>query len=332
MQSKRGRLRLPGALVNAGLMSLVFFSAAACTKEDKNPATEAETRIVGTPSFALSGTVELPVAWSTKALKGPISDIALAGGNAPLMAVAYEGSGLQLFTLKAEAFAEPGPYSVTRLADGQHAVIDGAALTLFPGINRDGELKAYVYGDGLVAPVSIDLPVNPSSRPAGLCTAPAISESDGLFRLAYWTELSPDILHSGRIVEVNGDITWLPDEAVDAGSPIKSCVLTRDGAQTSGGSAIASTTLARPGFQALISLDETGGLSLLHEDLGHHPVRLIDGISVSAPQTPIAISALGEPRDGGYPGGVIIVAGETAPDEHKVVFVDTGVLTLLASE
>ena len=328
MQSKRGRLSAARPIVNAGLAALVLLSGAACSKQEEKPDTEIEE----TSGFNLTGTVELPVVWSTRALKGAVADIALAGGNAPLMAVAFEGSGLQLFSLKAERFAEPGPYTITHLADGQHAVIDGAALTLFPGIDRNGALKAYIYGDGLVAPVAIDLPIEPYGQPQGLCSAPAISESDGLFRLAYWTELSPNSLHSGRIVEVNGELTWLPDEAVEADSPIKACVLTADGAQTSGGAAIASTALDRPDFHALISLDDSGGLSLFNDQIGGHPIKLVDGISVTAPAEPVALAALGEPRDGGYPGGLIVIAGETAPDEHKIVFVDPGVLTLLVED
>ncbi|MEE9381079.1 MAG: hypothetical protein V3V03_06725 [Hyphomonadaceae bacterium] len=329
MQSKRRRLRLSNSLVNAGLATLLLFGIGACSKQEA----EVETEITEASSVTLTGTVELPAVWSTEALKGPVADVALAGGYAPLMAVAFEGAGLQLFTLKAERLAEPGPYSVKHLADGQHATIDGLDVTLFPGIDRDGVLKAYVYGEGLVAPIAIDLPIEPSSRAAGLCSAPAIDDSDGLFLLAYWTELSPTILYSGRIVEVNTELVWLPAEPVEAGTDaIKACMLIDGGAKTTGGAAITTTALTRPDFEALITLDGTGGLSMMHETLGNHPIKLLDGITVTAPETPVAIAALGVPRDGGYPGGLIVVAGETAPDEHKIVFVDTGVLTLLGSD
>ena len=41
-----------------------------------------------------------------------------------------------------------------------------------------------------------------------------------------------------------------------------------------------------------------------------------------------AMAAMGTMMNGGYPGGVIVIAGETGPDQHQAVFVDPSALTL----
>ncbi|MEL6955962.1 MAG: hypothetical protein AAFO88_04915, partial [Pseudomonadota bacterium] len=52
-----------------------------------------------------------------------------------------------------------------------------------------------------------------------------------------------------------------------------------------------------------------------------------DGISVRAPDPVRAIAALGRPRGGGYPGGLIVMAGRVG-DADQAVFIDAGPLDI----
>ena len=57
-------------------------------------------------------------------------------------------------------------------------------------------------------------------------------------------------------------------------------------------------------------------------------VQSRDGLSVIAPDKPVAMAAMGTMMSGGYPGGVIALAGEVEPGKNQVVFVDPSVITL----
>ena len=79
----------------------------------------------------------------------------------------------------------------------------------------------------------------------------------------------------------------------------------------------------------MLSIEEGSGLQV-STDLGmtNTDIRVRDGITVIAPDNPDALAAMGTMMNGGYPGGVIVIAGETGPDQHQAVFVDPSQLTL----
>ena len=309
-------------LVNASLALGLIFAVSACSGEDTPDAT-----ITPQDAEELAEVIELPAVWSTGALEKPVVDIAISGGLSPILAVAYERSGLHLFNLDAETLAEAAPYSVKKLAAGYIVNIDGAELSVFPGINSAGDLKGYVFGEGLIAPVEIDLNIDAAAAVVGLCSAPASSEADGLFRLGYWTSASDSFVHTGRLVEVNGEFAWLPDgPATELPNPVAACTLTRNGVTGSSGNIRDTAQLTRDGYDAIVTLSETGAISAISDTFGLQRLLVADGISIKMPETPTAIAALGKPLEGGYGGGLIIATGEV-DGETKAVFIATDNLT-----
>ncbi|PKP80174.1 MAG: hypothetical protein CVT79_16500 [Alphaproteobacteria bacterium HGW-Alphaproteobacteria-18] len=259
-------------------------------------------------------------------MQGKVSDVALSSGSGAILAVAYEAGGLEFFDMEGDRLGEPTRFHLKDLADGRSATIQGTHLTLFPGVTQDGTLKAYVFGEGLVAPAQIDLPIPEERMVEGLCTGEAGTQ--GLMRIAYWTMANNRVLRTGIVSQAGEDLTWTEEAATEAGFPITSCVFAYDTLVASPRSA-ASASLTRGENSALLSIEEGGPLQI-STDLGMttSDVMVRDGITVTAPNEPTAVSAHGSLPAGGYPGGVVVIAGETSEGTHQVVFVDPSAITL----
>ena len=325
MQFKRWPLVADRSLVNAGAASLLIFLAAcggpapAPSEGDASTAPEADTGEAGT-------IMSLPAVWSTSALDGPVADVALAGGASSLMAVAYERRGLEVFNLEAERVADIVGFAIEDLANGHYVEIDGAGLTIFPGLTREGEIKAYVYGDGLSTPAEIDLPIVEEGRIEGICSTRARGQDGDILRLGYWTAMDPQQLTIGVISIDAGEFAWREVSESEAGTQIGACSLEGDLAFSDPGTA-ARGALVRPGVMSQVALSQAGELTAGRAGEPLSPLALRDGITVRVPVKPTAMAALGSPFGGGYPGGVIVVAGETDPGTYQAVFVDAGALT-----
>ena len=93
--------------------------------------------------------------------------------------------------------------------------------------------------------------------------------------------------------------------------------------------AVSAASLNRGGYDALLSIEEGSSLRVSTDfGLTNTDIIVRDGITVIAPDQPDAMAAMGSTLSGGYPGGVIVLAGETAPGQHQAVFVDPSALTL----
>ena len=160
----------------------------------------------------------------------------------------------------------------------------------------------------------------------GLCTGEAGSQ--GLMRLAYWTISDNRTLRTGIVSQTGDELSWTEEAATEAGFPVTSCVFAYDTLIASPRSA-ASASLTRGENSALLSIEEGGQLQL-STDLGMttNEVAVLDGITITAPDTPTAVTAHGTLPAGGYPGGVVVIAGETSEGTHQVVFVDPSAITL----
>ena len=319
MEFKRWRLSATSPVVNAGLGLALLFTTAACSKQEKAPETTPE-------SPAIAAGVELPAVWATRTLDGPISAIALSGGSRAILAVAFQSGGLQLFNLEAERIGEPTNFRIKALANGQSTTLGGSSLTVFPGVTIDGSMKAYVYNDNLVAPAQVDLAVDGERALAGVCSGPGGTE--GIMRLAFWTETNNRVLQAGLVKEDNGELVWDRGESTFTDFPISSCAYTSDTLVASP-RATAAAPLIRGNVSALLSLEPESGLQV-STDLGMttSTVSIRDGLSVFAPDEPVAMTAMGTMMSGGYPGGVIVLAGEVEPGDNQVVFVDPSEITL----
>ena len=146
-------------------------------------------------------------------------------------------------------------------------------------------------------------------------------------RLAFWTETNDRVLQNGIIRATDGDLKWTAGESTFTDLPVKSCAFTSDTLVASPRASTAASLVRGP-LDALVSL-ENGKLGI-STDMGmtNAEIDVKDGITVIAPDTPVAMAAMGTMMSGGYPGGLIVIAGETAPGEHHAVFVDPSALTL----
>ncbi|MEO0466988.1 MAG: hypothetical protein AAF216_10635 [Pseudomonadota bacterium] len=269
----------------------------------------------------------LPAVWSTTELERRVSDIALAGGGASTLAVAYEGRGVELFNFDAERIAPIAPIAVNAISDGAFVDFGDAALTLFPAISEDAKLVGIVYGEGLVGPQQIDLPIETGGDVIGLCSRRTVFEEDGVLVLAYWTATNWENLNHG-VLSVNGDsFVWTPSEPTprDGGG----CTLPGNGDVIVSPAGTDAVVVDRPDQTYVVSLSDDGALTARTFGGEDEVLGIRDGITVRAPVRPTAIAALGIPLGGGYPDGLIVLSGADGYRD-KVVFVDAGGLSALA--
>ncbi len=321
---KRPRLSAANRLVNAPAMLSLLFLAGACGGPEETPATQPPPEV---PEVVETGLV-LPAVWSTRDLGTPISNIAIAGALGSTIAVAYEDGGLQFVNLEGERMTQKADLDVNLLGDGRYLLLSGVAVTLFPGTNSAGEMKLYIHGGQLPEPLVYDLAIGQAGAIAGLCTAPPDTEADGVLRLAFWTAEHPHILHSGRIVEVGEDLVFLPDSPVAADRPITACLHGETGATVFSAPVSAAAILSKRGHSFTATLDNSGNLAISGDDGRSEPITVRNGITIRMPALPIAMAGTGDTRGGGYPGGVLVVAGEGEDGDTRVVFIDPSKLTL----
>ena len=319
MQFKRWRLVATSPVVNAGLGLALLFTAAACSKK-----AEAPEETIAAPEITAG--LELPAVWATRPLEGEVASVALSGGLGGLLAVAYDRGGLQLFNMEGEIIGEPANFRLSALASGHNFSIGGSSVTVFPAVTRNGEVKAYIFGEGLLAPAQVDLPVPDTRAVEGICSGQMLS--GGLMRVAYWTTTNDRVLQTGVVDTQDGEFTWKSGESTFTDFPIKSCAYTSDTLVASP-RAVSAASLNRGGYDALLSIEEGSSLRVSTDfGLTNTDIIVRDGITVIAPDQPDAMAAMGSTLSGGYPGGVIVLAGETAPGQHQAVFVDPSALTL----
>lgn len=319
MQIKGWRLVAASPFVNAAAGLGLLFTVAACSPQDSAPERAAEPAIP-------AGDYALPAVWSTRPLSGQIRDIALSGGSGAILAVAYERGGIEFFDMEGDPLGEAAPFRLRALADGRNTMVGDTPLTLFPGVTESGELKAYVFSDGLLAPAQIDLPVMEDRRVEGLCTGDA--GFAGMFRLAYWTVSGNRVLRTGIIDSNGSDLTWEEEAVTETAFPISSCVFA-EGELVASPRAVASAALTRGPVSALLSLEADGPIRISTDyGMTTNDITVRDGITITAPARPTAMTALATLPAGGYPGGVVVIAGETRDGNHQAVFVDPSQITL----
>lgn len=318
MQIKGWRLSAASPFVNAAAGLVLFFAVAACSRHEAigpEPAKPAE----------IAAGLELPAVWATRPLPGAVSDVALSTGSTGVLAVAYARGGLDFFDFDGERIGEPTRFRLKDLADGRTMTVGDLDVTVFPAVTYEGDLKAYVYSPGLMAPAQVDLPIDENRSVAGLCSGDAFGA--GLMRIAYWTTADSSVLKTGILNEAGGDFGWTEEEPTQADFPVTACAFSDDTLVASP-SSDAAASLSRGNYSALLSLTAGGPLKVSTDyGLTSTEIRVRDGITITAPKQPSALTALGTMQAGGYPGGVVVIAGETSADVHQVVFVDPSALT-----
>ncbi len=320
-------------VVNAMLAFGLIFGVSACSGGEPEP-----EPVVEAPKASPGQIYELSAVWSTNALEKPAADITLSGGLSPFLAVAYQGGGLQLFDLDGEKVSEVAPYSLRQLTSGYEIDIDGARLSIFLGVNERAELHAYVYGEGLVAPVEVQIGSNLLIDVAGACLAPATGDDGRLLSVGYWKTGTKELL-TFPVKAENGEFDWIDDASLqEHAESITACEFSGGTAIPFSGTVADAAILDREGYSGLITLQQTGALQartgspaqLLSGGGEQSRLLVNNGLSVTMPEEPRSVSALGKPLAGGYGGGLIVVGGDVS-GEDKVVFIATDGLTGLTT-
>ncbi|MCI4646186.1 MAG: hypothetical protein MRY64_15495 [Hyphomonadaceae bacterium] len=294
----------------------------ACGSEPAETGTAPSMPVVETPSQV---GLELPAVWNTSDLQGTVSQLALAGGAASVLAVVYEDGALELFDLEADRISAVADMDVAMISNGAYADFGDVALAVFPGVGEDGALAAYVFGAGLDAPQKIDLGIKTGGRVAGLCSRGRTYQEGGLLDLTYWTVRAPETAIVGQLESNAGDFTF-DGEAMDKPAAATACAFQAEGPVFLGDDVNDLAVLDRPGSTNYVGLKSNGSLIYRRGAGAFDSLGLRDGISVRVPDPIADIAALGMAFGGGYPEGLIVVAGPV-DGRDQVVFVDAGALT-----
>lgn len=328
---KRPRLSAQSFPVNAGLAGFLLFYAASCSgpqEPAESPSDPAASDVTEEAPQQEAARETLPAVWMTRELDFPIRSIGMAGGAGSTFAVAYEGGGLQVFDFNGDRITEISDHDVQALAEGRYAMIAGTPVTVYPGIDAAGDIKIWIYGGGVSEALQYDLGGISDAAAEGICATTPVSGDGALQRIAYWTGAASTLLQVGDLVETGGELAWTKTGEISADEPITACTFTGDTASVYSGPTIDAASLRRLGRQTLVTLSEEGDVDILFDTGETRRYDIIDGITVIAPEVPTAVAATGDARGGGYPGGLIVLGGDVAPDDHRVVLVDPSKITL----
>ncbi|MEL7109717.1 MAG: hypothetical protein AAGL99_10655 [Pseudomonadota bacterium] len=324
---KRPHLRAAKRLVNAPFALSLLFLASSCSPASEPVDTESAEDPVESTESEGSGGLVLPAVWQTNDLGTPITSIGVAGELGSTVAVSYADGGLQFLDLEGERVTDKADMGVSQIADGQFMRLQDTSVTVFPGITTDGGMTLYIHGGALSEPLPYPLDYGATSRILGLCSAGPTFERDGVMRIGFWTEDAPSELKLGRVVEIGDNLILLLDEPARAATNISSCVMTdtEDVAYSDPVTAAADLKHRNKTYRFL--LDEFGGYTLITETGDAVDFQVLDGITVRPPSLPVDMAGTGDARGGGYPGGVLVVAG-TRDGIHTVTYIDPSKVTL----
>ncbi|MEM7329888.1 MAG: hypothetical protein AAF437_14180 [Pseudomonadota bacterium] len=325
---KRPHLRAAKRLVNAPLALSLLFLATACSPGPDGDQPESADAPVDIAESTEPGGLVLPAVWQTNDLGTAIRSIGVAGELGSAVAVAYSDGGLQYLDLEGERVTDKADIGVLQIADGRFMRLQDTSVTVFPGITRDGTLALYIHGGELTEPLPYPLDAGTTSTILGLCSAGPTFERDGVMRIGFWTADAPAELKLGRVVEAGENLILLLDEPARADSNISACVLTdrEDAAYSDPVRSAADLKHRNKTYRFL--LDDFGGYTLITDGGEIIDFQVLDGISVRPPPNPVDMAGTGDARGGGYPGGVLVIAGETRDGVHTVTYIDPSRVTL----
>ncbi|MEM7640845.1 MAG: hypothetical protein AAF269_17460 [Pseudomonadota bacterium] len=325
---KRPHLRAAKRLVNAPLALSLLFLATACDPGTEPVDTDTAEAPVESTESANSGGLVLPAVWQTNDLGTAITSIGVAGELSSTVAVAYSDGGLQFLDLEGERVTDKAEMNVSKVADGQFMRLQNTSVTVFPGITFDGTLSLFIHGGELSQPLPYPIDAGTSSAILGLCSAGPTFERDGVMRIGFWTADAPAELKLGRVVEAGDNLILLLDEPAAANTNISACVLTDREDVAYSDPVLSAADLKHRNKTYRFLLDNFGGYTLITSDGEPVDFQVLDGISVRPPEFPVAMAGTGDARSGGYPGGVLVVGGETRDGVHTVTYIDPSKVTL----
>ncbi|MEM9841999.1 MAG: hypothetical protein AAF767_05090, partial [Pseudomonadota bacterium] len=321
-------LRAAKRLVNAPCALTLLFLATACSPTEAPVETEAVAPSDDPVEAAVPDGLVLPAVWQTNDLGSPIASIGVAGELGSAVAVVFEDGGLQILDLEGERVTEKAAIDVALVADGRFLRLQDTSVTVFPGISGQGDLSLYIHGGALAEPLPYPLDAGTDDLIEGLCSGAPTFDRDGVMRIGFWTQGDRRELKLGRLVEVGDNLILLLDEPARAASDITACVLTDREDVAYSAPVIAASDLKHRNKTYRFLLDDTGGYTLITGGGDVEAFQVLDGITVRPPARPADMAGTGDARGGGYPGGVIVIAGEASTGAHTVTYIDPSRVTL----
>ena len=328
---KRPHLRAAKRLVNAPSALILLFLATACSPTQEpveNQGTGAASSTDEVEELAEADGLILPAVWQTNDLGSPIASIGVAGELGSTVAVAFEDGGLQFLDLEGERITDKADIGVALVADGRFLQLQGTPVTLFPGVTADGDLSLFIHGGELEEPLPYPIDAGTDERIEGLCSGAPAFERDGVMRIGFWTRGDRRELKLGRLVELGDNLILLLDEPARASADITACVLTDLEDVAYSAPVLAAAQLNNRSKSYRFLLDDTGGYTLITGEGEVVPFDVLDGITVRPPRLPVDMVGTGDARGGGYPGGVIVIAGQSSTGAHTVTYIDPSRVTL----
>ena len=325
---KRPHLRAAKRLVNAPSALILLFLASACNPGPEPAETEpAEPPIESTDLQEPEGLV-LPAVWQTNDLGDPIISLGIAGGLGSTVAVVFENGDLQFLDLEGERITAKAPSGVAHIADGRFLRLQNTAVTLFPAVTTAGDLTLFIHGGELDEPLPYPLDAGTDDLIEGICSGDPGLDSDGLMRIGFWTQGERRELKLGRLVEIGDKLVLLLDEPIRSEQDISTCVLTESENVAYSAPALAATDLKQRNKTYRVLLDALGDYTLITDRDEITGFDVLDGLSVRPPRRPVDMAGTGDARGGGYPGGVIVIAGQSESGAHTVAYIDPSKVTL----
>ncbi len=308
-------LRSVSAFVNLSFAAILIFLAACSETQNSAPVAvdKAERVHPAEPAYPLQAV------WASRALDEPVTDLAFVGGSEPFLAAVYVSGALQFLTLDGDRLTSAEALNITALADGQAVVLQDTPLNLFPGIDRAGNLNLYTYSPVLDAPLT--LPLLEDIGAAGLCAGPPLDETS-LMQLAYWTEADRQTLHTGRVEEKADVLIFSPlGERRSQSGPIASCNLYLDIQIAPAEDALDLAKMRKMGKSFTLARTAEDRLTVTQANSKTVDIELLPGITILLPDEITALAALSEVRYGGYPNGIIVIAGPVG-QAHQIIFLN----------
>ncbi len=342
MKPERGGLMAPSPLVNAGTVLALTFALAACGGSEP-----VEKSDGGAPIRQ-----DLTATWNSAPLEKVVADIALSEGPRTVIALAYEGAGVQIFSIDGAPIGREADLKLKSIARGQTQFFDESILAVFPALDQAGGIKILASAEELIAPIALDLDVGASSAISGICGGSPGGADGSVLRLGYWNATTPTALTYGEVTtDDSGELNWVSAGVLTAPDDITACSFDTAGPVVAAGPLIltadevelersefdgrfrlpapatALDVLSREGAETVyVARIDTGNIVTVREAGNGATMLLRSGLSVEAPEEPEQMAAIAAPRDGGYPYGVIAITGELTDGSNRFVFIDTQTL------
>jgi len=324
MKFKSGRLSNRNRLVNASQALIVLFLISACERVVEQPEDFAPA-VASDP--APSG-LSLPAVWNIAELSSRPVSVAIAGGFGSQIAVASESGTLELFDFEGDRITDPVDMAVQNISSGRQVRLSDVPVTMFPGINKAGDIQLFLHSGTMNEPISYALEISQNGNVAGLCSGYPQDGSTQLLALSYWTMEAPTTLQTGAIIEQGDDLVFEAAAPIESAQAITACATGQFGPTTYSAPVKAAQLIERNGRDHTILIDTAGQFSRVTMDGDHEPITIKPGLSIKVPAQSLDISGTGDARTGGYPGGLMVLIGEIEADTYRAVLVDPSPITL----